>query len=379
MSTPAVDLEDADAVRPHLAAVTGAPRAPDARDAPGDRTSVAGPAAGAPSAPGPARSRARTGWSPATATILLSASALALWIVLYALVLSPLQEAGQQRQLQAAAREQLAAQTIPIGGVIDAGSPVAVLHAPSIGLDSVVVVEGTGSAQLADGPGHRRDTALPGQPGLSVLMGRSELFGAPFGHITALHAGDTITVDTGLGTVTYEVDRVRRTGDQVPPPAGAGTSQLTLVTSEDGPDRFSRTSVFVDATLQGTPQEAQAGTPSAISSTEVAMAGDPSALTGVVVWLAALALTGVAHVWARARWGRAQALIVVVPVAIAGLWGVTQSAVLLLAGRERGAPGQQRHIRRSRAAAPLPVTCDEARARPRSHPYVPGRLRACGR
>jgi hypothetical protein len=116
----------------------------------------------------------------------------------------------------------------------------------------------------------------------------------------------------------------------VPPPPDAGSSHLTLVTSEDGPDRFSRESVFVDATLQGSPQEAQPGTPATISSTEVAMAGDPSALVGVVGWLAALALTGVAFVWARARWGRTQALIVVVPVAVAGLWGVTQAAALLL-------------------------------------------------
>ncbi|MCZ0981039.1 hypothetical protein O1L60_24275 [Streptomyces diastatochromogenes] len=29
------------------------------------------------------------------------------------------------------------------------------------------------------GPGHRRDTALPGQPGASVIMGRQWGYGSP--------------------------------------------------------------------------------------------------------------------------------------------------------------------------------------------------------
>ena len=38
------------------------------------------------------------------------------------------------------------------------------MQIPAIGLHDVVIVEGTDSGDLRDGPGHRRDTPLPGQP-----------------------------------------------------------------------------------------------------------------------------------------------------------------------------------------------------------------------
>ena len=65
------------------------------------------------------------------------------------------------------------------------------------GLENVVVVEGTSSSDLLEGPGHLRDSPLPGQLGESIVMGKSATAGAPFGGIARLRKGDVINVTTG--------------------------------------------------------------------------------------------------------------------------------------------------------------------------------------
>ena len=52
------------------------------------------------------------------------------------------------------------------------GSPVAILTIPEIGLNAVVL-EGTTGAVLEGGPGHLRDTQLPGQVGFSEITGQA--------------------------------------------------------------------------------------------------------------------------------------------------------------------------------------------------------------
>src|SRR5207244_3658906 len=145
--------------------------------------------------------------------------------------------------------ERFAKQTSPIGGVIPGRAPIAILRAPRVGIAGDVIVEGTTAGELETGPGHRRDTPLPGQPGVSVVMGRSTLFGAPFRHLAALRVAEAFSVETGQGRFVYRVERVRRSGDPLPPRLAAGASRLTLMTSERvGADR--RT-VYVDALLDG--------------------------------------------------------------------------------------------------------------------------------
>ena len=53
------------------------------------------------------------------------------------------------------------------------------LDIPAIGIANMVVVEGTSPENLTLGPGHLRDTPLPGQAGISVVFGRRATFGAP--------------------------------------------------------------------------------------------------------------------------------------------------------------------------------------------------------
>ncbi len=113
--------------------------------------------------------------------IVLFVSITALFLGVFAFGLSGLQEQRSQHQLYAEFRGLLdpSSPVAPkIGGDIPPGSPVALLSAPVAGLRDVVVVEGTSSGDMLAGPGHLRDTPLPGQSGESVLLGKSRRPGA---------------------------------------------------------------------------------------------------------------------------------------------------------------------------------------------------------
>ena len=296
---------------------------------------------GAPALPPPSQLIAPAHFSPdapprrgaaATATVawmLASLSALTLWSAAYASVFSAVQEHRSQKVLHAQLREQFAKQTSAIGGVIATRAPLAIVRAPSVGIDGDVIVEGTSAGTLEVGPGHRRDTPLPGQPGVSVVMGRSALFGAPFRHLASIHTGEVVAVETGQGKFVFRVERVRRDGDELPPRLAAGASRLTLMTSErHGVDR--RT-VYVDALLDGDSQAPPTHRHvTAIRASEAAMHGDQRALVPLLVWLAALAAAVTAGAWLRPRWRVAQLVLVGVPTLLACMWGVSQTVARLL-------------------------------------------------
>jgi sortase A len=267
-----------------------------------------------------------------TAWTLAGLAALLAWLVLFALVLSRLSEAHAQHGLYADFRAELAAATAPVGGAIKQGAPVALLTAPAGGLDGVVVVEGTSSTALRSGPGHVPGNPLPGQAGVSVLMGRSTTFGGPFGRITDLARGDIIDVTTGQGLFHYWVEDVRRAGDPFPPALKAGGSQLTLVTSDGAGWRsgFAPShAVFVDALLQGPAQPAPANL-SVPTTADGLLHGDSRGLYPLVLWLQLLAVAITGGVWLGLRWGRSQSWLVTTPVVVAALWGASNSLWQLL-------------------------------------------------
>lgn len=269
---------------------------------------------------------------------LAALSALTVWFVLYSLFISALQESHSQSVLYAQLREELSGlstKVAPLGRApIEPGSPVAVLDVPAAGLHDVVIVEGTASGDLMKGPGHRRDTVLPGQVGTSVVYGRATMFGGPFKHLAAVHPGDQLTVITGQGTARYVVEDVRRAGDPYPPVLGAGEARLTLVTADGSGWRAGwapNGAVYVDAKLKGTPYPATSGgRPAAVPKSENALHGDQGALYLLVLWLPLLVAAALGAVWARERWGRWQAWLVGLPVVLAALWGVSQTAVQML-------------------------------------------------
>ena len=171
-------------------------------------------------------------------------------------VFSHIQHASSQEQLRSAFTEKLALATAPTSEgdenlfLLTDGSPVAYIEIPAIGV-SEVVVEGTDSTALRGGPGHRRDTVLPGQSGTSVIMGRASAFGGPFGSIHTLKPGTLFSVVTGQGQHTYKVIGMRYAGEPEPAPAPQGVSRLVLETARGLP--YSPTGVTrVDAQMVST-------------------------------------------------------------------------------------------------------------------------------
>jgi LPXTG-site transpeptidase (sortase) family protein len=75
---------------------------------------------------------------------------------------------------------------------------------PDISLDWVIV-EGVRPEDLAQGPGHMTWTALPGQPGNTVISGHRTTYGAPFYAIDELESGSRITIEMVTGVHIYEV------------------------------------------------------------------------------------------------------------------------------------------------------------------------------
>jgi sortase A len=90
----------------------------------------------------------------------------------------------------------------------DDGDPLGRLRIPRLGV-SAVVVEGTGAADLRDGPGHYPGTPLPGERGTIGVAGHRTTYGAWFRHIDRLGPGDRLTLAMPYGTFTYRVERTR--------------------------------------------------------------------------------------------------------------------------------------------------------------------------
>lgn len=251
---------------------------------------------------------------------LLAFGALALGFLFNLVIVSQLVHARDQEVIYADFRSDLANAVAPVGqtdvngAILTPGAPVAVLEIPDLGIKEVVL-EGTTSTVTQSGPGHRRDTVLPGQPGVSVIYGRQAAFGGPFGQLEILQPGMAITVTTGQGVAEYEVLDVRRPGDPLPSPLAAGQGRLTLLTGM-GP-RFLPTDVLrVDAQLITDPQPAPGRiiTAASLDSAEQPMAGDPAGLVPLLLWLQLLLVAVVATIWLTLRWGRWQAWLIAVPV-----------------------------------------------------------------
>ncbi|MGY4742996.1 sortase [Streptomyces sp. ATMOS53] len=267
---------------------------------------------------------------------LLALAALLLGITAQLLLVSGAQERSAQHAAFDELRGQLALGTAPVaqtdqqGRLLAPGTPVALVAVPRLGM-SQVVLEGTDSTVLTDGPGHRRDTPLPGQAGTSVLMGRAAAYGGPFGRLASLTEGDRFTVTTGQGRATYQVLDLRRAGDPAPAPPTAGRGRLVLVTAT-GP-RFMPAGVLrVDADLVSAPFQTPAAVirSGTLPDSEEPLARPAGVPWPLVMWLQALLLASVAAVWAWHRWGRHQTWIVFAPVvAVLGLQVATRTTELL--------------------------------------------------
>ncbi len=75
---------------------------------------------------------------------------------------------------------------------------------PDIDVD-VVVVEGTTASALRAGAGHYTHTPLPCEIGNVGIAGHRTTYGRPFHNLDLLGPGSQITLETPLGSCTYEV------------------------------------------------------------------------------------------------------------------------------------------------------------------------------
>lgn len=247
---------------------------------------------------------------------------LVLGFVGYLYGLSNVQEARTQTTLYAKFRGQLQQAVAPIGSP-KAGSPVAVLDIPEIGLNRALVVEGTSGESLTRGPGHRRDTGLPGQVGVSEIYGRRATFGGPFARLPQLQPGDRITTITGQGPASYIVRAVSNRPILNDP----SPNRLVLVTADSQliPTHF----IEVDADLVTGAKPTAGGRP-IVTSAETALSIDFNALVLTMTWGLALALVSLATAVAWVRFGLWPAYLGTAPVLLAILWNLYENLSALL-------------------------------------------------
>jgi len=255
-----------------------------------------------------------------------------LWFLAQTLLLGGLEQNRAQDRLFSEFRTQLAGATAPTGGIIRPGAPVALMSIPALGYQQVVS-EGTSSGVLLSGPGHRRDTVLPGQAGVSVIYGRARTFGKPFAVMLSQAANKTMTVVTGQGKSVYTIGNVRRAGDPLPALPAATGSRITMVTAA-GEGRLAaltpREVVYVDATLVGKAYDAPGGRLNAVGPSETPMASDASVMPALALCLGALALVTTGAIFARHRFGFVRTWVIATPLVLAFAWLSSDLGMYLL-------------------------------------------------
>lgn len=215
---------------------------------------------------------------------LVTAGLVILLFVVYQVWVTDLMTAQRQGELSEELQEGWGddptvsvpgAPAAPIDAVV--GQPFAVVHIPRLGENYArVVVEGTGTGELAQGPGHYVGTAMPGEQGNFAVAGHRVGRGSPFLDLDQLRPGDPVVVETADTWYVYRVLGNPTSGDVgtdssgipgmhvvrpadvdviAPTPGTAGSSAsgayLTLTTCH--PKYSARQRLIVHAQLDGGP------------------------------------------------------------------------------------------------------------------------------
>ena len=246
----------------------------------------------------------------------------------YALSFSGFKEQRAQRQMLNIFTTPAGA--VPLSGKLPPdGTPAAVLRIPKIHLHQIVL-QGSGPAQTAKGPGLMTGTARPGTIGNAVIIGRSVTGGKPFADLHELKVGDRLSLASGLGKFHY---RVAKTGyakpGQIDPASPVNHAELTLVTA-NAP--LSNNIQYYVVARQTTAPGAAAKPHHKPTTIELGLAGDPHAVLPSIllglVYLAALIGTVIAY-----RRFRSKALVIYVlttPIILALAFWWFQNLYLLL-------------------------------------------------
>jgi sortase A len=89
----------------------------------------------------------------------------------------------------------------------DDGEAIGRIVAPAMDDLNAVIVQGTGTGSIQNGPGHYPQTPFPGQPGTVAVAGHRTTYLAPFRHIDSMREGDEVTLEMPYATFTYRVEK----------------------------------------------------------------------------------------------------------------------------------------------------------------------------
>jgi sortase A len=244
--------------------------------------------------------RATTKWE-IVGVALTGLGVLLLLFLVYLYAFTPLTAVrDQHRLLQGLTGKPRAVFSLVNGHLPAQGRPVAVLDIPRLG-EKEVVVNGTGAADLQEGPGLMANTALPGRPGNAVIAGRRVTYGAPFGRLASLVPGDTMHVVDGAGSFTFRVVRssVVASGGRAHV-ARSGDAWLTLVTSNSSVRPSGQYAIL--ARLVGRPALNGPTTEVGAPSVRLAFGGDPAAGLRAAAWAAGFLVLLAATLFSIRRW-----------------------------------------------------------------------------
>ncbi|MBA3339919.1 MAG: class E sortase [Geodermatophilaceae bacterium] len=152
---------------------------------------------------------------------LITFGMIVLLFVVYELFITDLLNSQTQQDLTQELQQNWAddptlGPDLPNGGLteIPLGDGIAFIRIPRFGTDYVrVVVQGTDAEQLAEGPGHYVDSAMPGDLGNFALAGHRVSQGSPFLDLDQLNPGDAVVIETADTYFTYRVLGDPATGD----------------------------------------------------------------------------------------------------------------------------------------------------------------------
>ncbi|MGZ6913597.1 MAG: sortase [Acidimicrobiia bacterium] len=212
---------------------------------------------------------------------------------------------------------------VPAPPAAPSGEAVAMIKIPKIGVEQAVV-EGTGVTDLRKGPGHYRNTPLPGQPGNAAIAGHRTTYGAPFNRLDELAVGDPILVTTLQGHFKYIVS-------DAPFPVSPsqndvlfnkGDNRLTLTTCHPKFSASKRLIVVAKLAKDAKPAPVRKDapkTPRAVAD-DAGTSGDAGALLPALAWAALVGAAYAGMVRLSRRWNRRAALLLGTPIVLALLF-----------------------------------------------------------
>lgn len=223
-------------------------------------------------------------------------------------VFAPLIHDRQSGMLEERLASDLINGLAPVSNPIVTGTPVGLIEIPARDIRTVII-EGTRARELSKAAGHLVGSALPGQPGVSAVLGRSRNHGAEFANLDQVKVGDDIIVTTGQGVHTYEaIDITVRSPRDMAAFQGEG-HMLILATVVNGDDRL-----VVRASLTSPVYPAGEAVDHRTSVEELGLTGEASSWSSLALWSLLAAIVALAYPLILRQVGRRVAWMIVVPV-----------------------------------------------------------------